>query len=209
MSKKRKLTILSVAIVVAVVLIDQAVKIWVKTHMYMGESIHVADWFQIRFIENNGMAFGWEFFGKYFLTSFRIVAVGVIAWYIVHSIRRKAPTGLVVYLSLIMAGAAGNIFDCLFYGMIFDNPYPPQVAQFVPWGSGYSSLMLGRVVDMLYFPLIEWNMPWWNWLNSVPFLPNAGEHCVFFSPIFNVADAAISCAIIALVIWFWLHPQKK
>jgi signal peptidase II len=201
MSRKHK-AILSLSLILFVIILDQLIKVWVKTNMYLGESIHITDWFQIRFIENNGMAFGWELGGKYFLTSFRIIAVILIGIYIYRQIKKNAPTGYVTCLSLILAGAAGNIFDCLFYGMIFNNPPYPAVAQFVEWGTGYSELMLGRVVDMFYFPLVEWNMPQWSWLDAIAFLPDAGEHCVFFSPIFNFADASISCAIIALILFY-------
>lgn len=201
MSRKHK-SILSIALILFVIILDQLIKVWVKTNMYLGESIHITDWFQIRFIENNGMAFGWEMGGKYFLTSFRIVAVILIGIYIFHQIKKSAPTGFIVCLSLILAGAAGNIFDCLFYGMIFNNPPYPGVAQLVEWGTGYSEFMLGRVVDMFYFPLVEWNMPQWEWLNKIAFLPDAGEHCIFFSPIFNFADASISCAIVALILFY-------
>ncbi len=201
MSRKHK-SILSIALILFVIILDQLIKVWVKTNMYLGESIHITDWFQIRFIENNGMAFGWEMGGKYFLTSFRIVAVILIGIYILHQIKKNAPTGFIVCLSLILAGAAGNIFDCLFYGMIFNNPPYPGVAQLVEWGTGYSEFMLGRVVDMFYFPLVEWNMPQWEWLNKIAFLPDAGEHCIFFSPIFNFADASISCAIVALILFY-------
>lgn len=201
MSRKHK-SILSIALILFVIILDQLIKVWVKTNMYLGESIHITDWFQIRFIENNGMAFGWEMGGKYFLTSFRIVAVILIGIYIFHQIKKNAPTGFIVCLSLILAGAAGNIFDCLFYGMIFNNPPYPGVAQLVEWGTGYSEFMLGRVVDMFYFPLVEWNMPQWKWLNKIAFLPDAGEHCIFFSPIFNFADASISCAIVALILFY-------
>ena len=201
MSRKHK-SILSIALILFVIILDQLIKVWVKTNMYLGESIHITDWFQIRFIENNGMAFGWEMGGKYFLTSFRIVAVILIGIYILHQIKKNAPTGFIVCISLILAGAAGNIFDCLFYGMIFNNPPYPGVAQLVEWGTGYSEFMLGRVVDMFYFPLVEWNMPQWEWLNKIAFLPDAGEHCIFFSPIFNFADASISCAIVALILFY-------
>jgi signal peptidase II len=201
MSRKHK-SILSIALILFVIILDQLIKVWVKTNMYLGESIHITDWFQIRFIENNGMAFGWEMGGKYFLTSFRIVAVILIGIYIFHQIKKNAPTGFIMCLSLILAGAAGNIFDCLFYGMIFNNPPYPGVAQLVEWGTGYSEFMLGRVVDMFYFPLVEWNMPQWEWLNKIAFLPDAGEHCIFFSPIFNFADASISCAIVALILFY-------
>lgn len=186
----------------AVLVIDQIIKVCVKTGMYLGERIEITSWFSLVFVENNGMAFGWELWGgKLFLTLFRIVAVILIGRFIHSEIKHRRPTGYIVCLTLIAAGAAGNIIDCLFYGLIFNNPAPPQVAQFVPWGMGYSSLMLGRVVDMFYFPLIEWDMPAsWTWLESVGFLPQAGEHCIFFSPIFNFADAAISCSIIVLLV---------
>ncbi len=202
MTKQKKQAILSVALVVLVLLIDQWIKISVKTSMYIGESRDVFSWFKILFIENNGMAFGWELGGKYFLTSFRIVAVILIGWYIVRQINRERPTGYIVCLSLILAGAAGNIIDCLFYGIWFNDPIAPEVAQFVDSGHGYSSLMLGKVVDMFYFPIVEWDMPDWEWLNKVPFLPNAGEHCTFFSAIFNFADAVISCSIIVLFLFY-------
>jgi len=210
MSKKRKLALLAAAIAALIVIIDQVVKIWVKTHMYMGEDREIASWFHIRFIENNGMAFGWELGGKYFLTSFRIVAIIAIAIYMYQYIRsrRNPRTFYVVCGALIFAGALGNVIDCLFYGLIFNDPMPPAVAQFVPWGQGYETLMLGRVVDMLYFPLVEWQMPDWQWLSAVPFLPSAGEHCTFFSPIFNVADAAVSCAIILLFVNILFFNKK-
>ena len=117
-------------------------------------------------------------------------------------IKQGTKWGYLICLTMITAGAAGNIFDCMFYGMIFNNPPAPFVAELVPWGSGYGQLMLGRVVDMFYFPLVEWNMPQWEWLNKIAFLPDAGEHCIFFSPIFNFADASISCAIVALILFY-------
>ena len=201
MTRKNK-HILSIVLFMAVLVIDQIIKVCVKTGMYLGERIEITSWFSLLFVENNGMAFGWELWGgKLFLTLFRVVAVCLIGWFIYSEIQHRRPIGYIVCLTLIAAGAAGNIIDCLFYGLIFNNPAPPQVAQFVPWGMGYSSLMLGRVVDMFYFPLIEWDMPAsWTWLDSVGFLPQAGEHCIFFSPIFNFADAAISCSIIVLLV---------
>lgn len=186
---------LAATIILLVLVIDQVIKIAVKTNMYMHESIHVTDWFYIYFTENPGMAFGWEFFDKLFLTSFRIIAVAVIAYYLIRIIRRGAPTGYIVCLSLILAGAAGNIIDCVFYGQIFNNPPIPFVAHFVPFGTGYEDLFFGRVVDMFYFPIIDTYLP--DWLPIV-----GGEHFVFFSPIFNFADAAISCGIIALLIFY-------
>lgn len=178
-----------------IILADQIIKVAVKTHMYLHQSIHITDWFQILFTENNGMAFGAEFLNKYFLTSFRIVAVSVLIYIIIRNIRRGVSWGLLLCLVLITAGAAGNIIDCLFYGLIFNNPPAPIVAEFVPWGTGYESLMMGRVVDMFYFPLVEFNWPSW--------IPMIGDkHFIFFSPIFNLADACISCGIVALLLFY-------
>lgn len=202
MNKKK--AFVSLIVILSVLVIDQLIKVGVKTGMYLGERIHVTDWFQLVFVENPGMAFGWEIEGgKLFLTLFRMVAVAVIGWYIFKLVKdSNTPLGYVVCLSLVLAGAAGNIVDCLFYGMIFNNPPYPEVAQFVPWGTGYGEFLYGRVVDMFYFPLVEWNMPDWNWL------PYGGEHCVFFSPIFNFADASISCGIIALMIFYHKQVSK-
>ena len=178
-----------------IILADQIIKVAVKTHMYLHQSIHITDWFQILFTENNGMAFGAEFLNKYFLTSFRIAAVSVLIYIIIRNIRRGVSWGLLLCLVLITAGAAGNIVDCLFYGLIFNNPPAPIVAEFVPWGTGYESLMMGRVVDMFYFPLVEFDWPSW--------IPMIGDkHFIFFSPIFNLADACISCGIVALLLFY-------
>lgn len=187
--------ILAIAVILGVLVIDQAIKIAVKTGMYMHESIRITDWFYIYFTENPGMAFGLELFDKLFLTSFRIIAVAVIAFYLTKMIRKGVPTGYIICLSLVLAGAAGNIIDCVFYGQIFNNPPAPFVAHFVPFGTGYEDLFLGRVVDMFYFPIIDTYWPEW-----IPFV--GGKHFVFFSPIFNFADAAISCGIVALLIFY-------
>ena len=189
---------ISVVIIAAVILIDQLIKVMVKTNMFMHERIRIADWFYILFTENPGMAFGWEFFDKFFLTSFRIVAVIVISFYLYRIIKRRLPFGYIICISLILAGAAGNIIDCVFYGMIFNNPPAPMIAEFVPFGTGYESLFHGRVVDMFYFPIIDTNWPHW-----MPIV--GGEHFIFFSPIFNFADAAISCGIVALLLFY--HKQ--
>ena len=195
MSLKTKYA-LSTILFIAVLVADQIIKVCVKTGMYLGERIEITSWFQLVFVENNGMAFGWELYGgKLFLTLFRILAVCFIGWFIHKEIRRGRPMGYIVCLTLVMAGAAGNIIDCLFYGLIFNNPPHPMVAEFVPWGMGYGELLYGRVVDMFYFPLVEWDMPEW-----VPVY--GGEHCVFFSPVFNFADAAISCGIVALILFY-------
>ncbi|MBQ8051347.1 MAG: lipoprotein signal peptidase [Bacteroidaceae bacterium] len=194
--RRRKLqAVVALLLFVGIIAIDQAIKIAVKTGMYLHEAIHVTDWFYLLFTENNGMAFGWEFFDKFLLTSFRIIFVVLIAIYMCKAIRRGMSWGYLVCLSFIVAGAAGNIIDCVFYGLIFNNPPAPMTAEFVSWGTGYSSLFHGRVVDMFYFPLVEWDWPSW-----LPLL--GGEHFIFFSPIFNFADAAISCGIIALLLFY-------
>ena len=195
--QKKTSQALAVALLVPLILVvDQAIKIAVKTSMYLHESRRVTDWFYILFTENRGMAFGMELFGKLFLTSFRLVAVVILTWYIVRRIRQGVRWGFLICLTLILAGAAGNIFDSLFYGMIFNDPVPPKVAEFVPWGTGYAPLMMGRVVDMFYFPLVEWDWPSW--------LPLwGGKHFIFFSPVFNFADACISCGCIAVVLFYY------
>lgn len=187
---------LSLVIIISVLVIDQIIKIWVKTNMFWHESIHITDWFYLFFTENNGMAFGMEIFGKLFLTSFRIIAVGFIAWYLIKIIKKgEAKTGFIVCLSLVLAGAAGNIIDSVFYGLIFNESTVSSVAQFVPIGEGYDKLFYGKVVDMFYFPIIDTHWPMW-----MPVI--GGEHFIFFSPIFNFADAAISCGIIALLLFY-------
>jgi len=186
---------LSAFIVIAVLVIDQIIKIWVKTHMYWHESIKITDWFYIYFTENNGMAFGMEIFNKFFLTGFRIIAAIAITWLLVEYVKKNYKTGFLVCVSLILAGAVGNIIDCVIYGEIFSESTHSALATFVPFGEGYSELFYGKVVDMFYFPIIETNWPEW-----MPFV--GGEHFIFFSPIFNFADAAISCGIIALILFY-------
>lgn len=178
----------------AAIVIDQAIKIWVKTSMYMHEMIEITPWFKILFTENRGMAFGMELMDKLFLTSFRIVAVAFLIYIIGKQIKQGIDYLFLICLSLILAGATGNIIDCLFYGMVFNNPPAPIVAEFVPWGTGYDTMFYGRVVDMFYFPLVEWNWPDW-----LPFC--GGEHFIFFSPIFNFADACISCGVIIVALF--------
>ena len=187
---------LAALIIALVIVIDQTVKIWVKTHLYYGEEIDITSWFKILFIENNGMAFGMELGSKLLLTLFRIVASGAFIYYLWrlrdHS---DIPKGYVACIALITAGALGNVIDCIAYGLIFNNPMPPQVAQLFPPDGGYSTLFNGRVVDMLYFPLCEWNWPqWMPWVG--------GHHFVFFQPIFNVADASLSVSVIVLILFY-------
>ena len=186
---------LSALIVITVLVIDQIIKIWVKTNMYWHESIKITDWFYIYFTENNGMAFGMEIFNKIFLTGFRIIAAIAITWLLRQYVKKDYKTGFLVCVSLILAGAIGNIIDCVFYGEIFSESTHSLIAQFVPIGEGYSDWFYGKVVDMFYFPLIETNWPEW-----MPFV--GGKHFIFFSPIFNFADAAISCGIIALILFY-------
>ena len=186
---------LSILIVFAVLVIDQFIKIWVKTHMFWHESIRITDWFFIYFTENNGMAFGMEIIGKLFLTTFRIVAVALIIMYLIKIVKQNLKTGSIVCISLILAGAIGNIIDCVFYGVLFSESTHSSIATLVPIGEGYSEWFYGKVVDMFYFPIIDTHWPEW-----MPIV--GGEHFIFFSPIFNFADAAISCGIIALILFY-------
>ena len=187
---------LAALIIALVIVIDQALKIWVKTHFYYGEEVEVTSWFKLLFIENNGMAFGMELGSKLLLTLFRIIVSGAIIYYL-WKLRNRTdvPKGYVACVALITAGALGNVIDCIAYGLIFNNPVPPQVAQLFPPDGGYSTLFNGRVVDMLYFPLCEWNWPQW-----MPMI--GGHHFVFFQPIFNIADAALSVSVIVLILFY-------
>jgi signal peptidase II len=188
----------AVLLIVLVLLADQVVKILVKTSMTIGESITVfPNWFFIKFIENPGMAFGYDIPGKWgkpMLTIFRILAVGAIGWYLRELLKRQAHTGLVLSVALIMAGAMGNIIDSLFYGLIFNESTYFTVAGLFPEGGGYGPLLHGRVVDMLYFPVIRGTYPGW-------FPIRAGEPFTFFSPIFNLADSAITVGILVILVF--------
>lgn len=180
--------------VLALLVIDQIIKIQVKTSMCLHESIRVTDWFYISFIENNGMAYGMSFIPKPLLTSFRFVACCFLVWYIRKEIKAGARTMWLVLLSLVLAGAAGNLIDCMFYGLMFSGSSSYYTSFFVPFGTGYAPFLEGRVVDMFYFPLVEWNWPSW--------LPVwGGQHFIFFSPIFNFADSCISVGVIALLLF--------
>ena len=192
-------------IILLVIVADQFLKIWVKTHFYLGEDYPVTSWFHLRFIENNGMAFGLELWNKFFLTFGRMLAVAFFIWYIMKACAiRRLRTGFMVSAALITAGAAGNIFDCLLYGVIFNNPAPPAVATMFPPGGGYAPLFEGRVVDMLYFPLFTINIGGGEW--------------EFFQYIFNVADASICVGVFLLILfygrdaalsWRVIFPPKK
>ena len=189
-----------VFIIIAILIIDQALKIWVKTNMMLGDEFSVfGDWFYIHFVENNGMAFGMELggdFGKIFLSIFRIVAVIGIGWYLYKLTSKDAPLGLVISVSMVLAGALGNIIDSAFYGMIFNHSYS-QVAALFPEGGGYASFLHGRVVDMFYFPLFSGTYPDW-----IPWL--GGQDFIFFRPVFNIADSSITMGILSILIF-----QKK
>lgn len=186
---------LAVLIIVVILLIDQAIKIWVKTSLMLHESIHVTDWFYITFIENSGMAFGMELGSKIVLSLFRVVAIALLAYYIWLEVRKKARTGYIVCLAMVLAGAAGNLIDCMFYGLVFNASSPYYLSYFVPIGTGYAPFLMGKVVDMFYFPLIETEWPQW-----MPFV--GGDHFVFFSPVFNFADASISVSVVWLLLFY-------
>lgn len=187
--------LLAFILIIAILVIDQIIKIEVKTNMCLGESVRVTNWFYISFIENNGMAYGMTFFNKLVLSVFRIIAVGCIGWYMHKVLQQKHSTGYIVVLSMILAGAAGNIIDSMFYGLIFNASSPFYVSYLVPFGSGYASFLQGKVVDMFYFPLIVTTYPDW-----VPF--KGGQEFIFFSPVFNFADACISVGVVLLLLFF-------
>ncbi len=193
--EKKNQGLIAILVIVLVLVIDQASKIWVKTHMSLFESLEITSWFKIYFVENNGMAFGMEFIGKMFLSIFRIVAIGFIGYYLCKLINGRYKTGYIICISLILAGAFGNIIDSVFYGEIFSASYSGHVASFVSLGDGYSSWLHGKVVDMLYFPLIESTFPSW-----VPVW--GGQPFVFFSAIFNIADSAITVGIFILLLFY-------
>ncbi|MBP3565784.1 MAG: lipoprotein signal peptidase [Alistipes sp.] len=192
------------------ILLDQILKIWVKTHMCIDEAIMVVpEWFQLRFIENNGAAFGMQIssaggfdWGKLALSLFRVVMIGLLGYYIVYLNRRKTgtPKGVTIGLAMILAGAVGNLIDSMFYGMIFTQSTPTTVATL---GEGYSTFMMGKVVDMFYFPLFQWNsVPGW-----LDFLVDYNNY--FFGAIFNLADAYISCAVVYLIIFQYRFFQEE
>jgi signal peptidase II len=175
----------SILLIVLVLIIDQASKIFIKLNFALGEHVEVFTWFQIFFVENNGMAFGMEIIGKLFLTLFRIVAVSGLVYFIYRLIKQNARQGYILAISLLLAGASGNIFDSIFYGLIFSDSYG-MAATFLPETGGYATLFHGKVVDMLYFPLIK----------------NSAGETLFFSPVFNIADSAISIAVVIILLFF-------
>ncbi len=176
----------TIFIVVLILAIDQIVKFYIKLHFPLGGYIEVFPWFQICFVENNGMAFGWEMGSKLFLTLFRIVAIGALCYYIHRLIRQQMRIGFIITIALVLAGAIGNLIDCLFYGLIFSESSFNQIATLFPEGGGYAPFFYGKVVDMLYFPLIH----------------NAAGEVLFFRPVFNIADSAITVAVFMILLFY-------
>jgi len=186
-------------LVFLVLLVDQASKIWVKTHMYLGQDYQITNWFYIHFTENPGMAFGLEFggvWGKLALSLFRIVAIGALIYWLQSLVKKQVAPVAVTAVSLILAGAIGNILDSAFYGILFTDSLG-RVAEFLPASGGYAPFLQGKVVDMLYFPLYSGNLPEWipSW---------GGDYFIFFRPIFNLADTSISAGVVLLLLF-----QKK
>lgn len=183
-------------IMILILAVDQFLKIWVKTHFYLGEGYEITPWFVIKFIQNNGMAFGMELMSKLILTFGRIIAVILFIWALWRILPfEKLRLGFLISFALIIAGAAGNVFDCVFYGEIFSNPYPPEVATLFPEGGGYAGWFEGKVVDMLYFPLFSFTWP--DWIPMV-----GGERFEFFEYIFNIADASITIGVLMLIFFY-------
>ena len=180
-----KKALFSASLVFLILLFDQLLKIWVKTSFYLGEELYITSFFRLVFVENNGMAFGMSFGDKIYLTLFRIIASIAILWYLIHNIKNKAHNLALASIALIFAGATGNIIDCVFYGQVFD----------------YAPYFYGKVVDMLYFPLIEGH--YWDWIPGV-----GGEHFVFFAPVFNLADTAICVGVGLLIIYESLFAKQ-
>ena len=183
-----------ILLIILVLVIDQALKVWIKTNMMLGQEIAFFDWFIIHFTENKGMAFGMEFggnIGKYILSIFRIIAIAAIGFYLTQLVKLNTKKGIVFSIALILAGAIGNMIDSAFYGLIFSESYGQIASVFE---GGYSGILQGKVVDMFYFPLFKGILPSW-----IPF--KGGDYFIFFRPVFNVADAAISVGVINLLLF--------
>jgi len=199
----------SVLTVFLILLADQILKIWIKTGMSLYQDIPVfGNWFIIKFIENNGMAFGVDLpgeYGKMILSTFRIIACIGIIFYMRYLIREKAPNGLLISMSFILAGAMGNILDSAFYGLIFNESTPFTRAVLFPESGGYAGFLHGKVVDMFYFPIIQGVWPHW-----VPF--KGGQYFEFFRPVFNIADTSISLGVFSILLFqkkFFTAPETR
>ena len=201
-------------LVIIILLIDQILKFWIKTNMSIGQDFPVfGNWFLIHFVENPGMAFGWELGGKggkMFLSIFRLVAIGAIIWYVRTLITEKAPQGFILCVSLILAGAIGNMVDCAFYGLVFDTgtTFNTELGTYISYpgvsqlsGNGYAPFLHGCVVDMLSFPIFRGTYPDW-----FPF--NAGESFLFFRPVFNIADSAVTIGVFSIVLFYWGYLKQ-
>jgi signal peptidase II len=185
----------AILVIIVILLADQALKIWVKTHLALGDEIRITNWFRLRFVENAGMAMGIEVIGKLFLSIFRIIVSGAVIYYLVHLVKRNFSTGYIICVSIIFAGAIGNIIDSIFYGVIFSDSTPYHIATLFPSEGGYGTWLRGKVVDMFYFPLFEFRWP--SWIPQI-----GGQEFIFFRYIFNLADAAISTGFIMLILFF-------
>ena len=197
-----KRSLIVILVIIGVLILDQVLKIWVKTHMFYGESIHILglSWAQLHFVENEGMAFGLQFggtSGKLLLSVFRLIMVGFLSYMLYRMIKSDEPIGFLIFFSLIIAGALGNIIDSVIYGQIFsESPkYTQRVAELFPEGGGYAQVLYGKVVDMLYFPLINTHFPEW-----FPFW--GGRPFQFFRPVFNLADTSISTGVIGILLFY-------
>lgn len=186
---------LAALIVIGSILTDQLIKVWVKTSMALHESIRITDWFYISFIENNGMAYGMQIGSKLALSLFRVVAIALLCYYLWLQVRKQAKTGYIVCLAMVLAGAIGNLIDCMFYGLVFNASSEAYTSYFVDFGTGYAPFLMGKVVDMFYFPLIVTTWPEW-----VPLW--GGQEFIFFSPVFNFADANISVGVVLLLLFY-------
>lgn len=194
--RARRAAWIATAVIALIIITDQWLKFRIKTTFYLGEELEIFPWFSLLFVQNPGMAFGWSLGNKLVLTIFRLLATIFGFWYLGRLLHKPGvKTGLCVCVALILAGAIGNLIDCTFYGLLFNNPPPPAVATFLPSAGGYAEVFHGQVVDMLYFPLFSFHWPQW-----MPFI--GGEYFEFFHPIFNIADAAVSVGVIALIIFY-------
>ena len=189
MSINKRKGLITCVIVALLLVIDQIIKVEVKTNMCLHESVRVTDWFFISFIENSGMAYGMTFINKVVLSLFRLIAICALGYYLFLQVGKNARFIYLLCLSMVLAGAAGNLIDCMFYGLIFNASSPYYVSYLVPFGQGYAPFLMGKVVDMFYFPLIVTTWPDW-----VPVW--GGKEFIFFSPVFNFADACISVGFV-------------